>query len=189
MVFFCFVDLIYIRIAPEVFSEKKPRFTEKTDIWSFGVTIWELFSNGMFPYSDLRTNDEVLQFINNGKRLEISEEWPDLVKSIIKKCWEIDPSQRPSFSEIAENIQSWRKENNLPRKKNPEKGTNEISLLKSSSKPETVSLDGYIKSMNTVSSNTGGTAYNGDENDLEMQAVKGKQLETIVPKDEEQYNA
>jgi serine/threonine protein kinase len=44
-------------------------FSSKSDVWSLGVTFWEIFSLGAFPYSGMAWNDELVQLLENGLRL------------------------------------------------------------------------------------------------------------------------
>ena len=59
--------------APEIFQQRK--FTHKSDVWSFGVTIWEIFRYGAVPYESLN-NVQVLQAVTNGKHLDQPENCP-----------------------------------------------------------------------------------------------------------------
>ena len=56
-------------MAPE--SLRDAIFTEKSDVWSFGVTVWEIFTLGETPYPTM-TADELLPHLNSGLRLQVS---------------------------------------------------------------------------------------------------------------------
>ena len=76
-------------------------FTTKSDVWSFGVTCWEIFSFGSEPYIEIR-NDHFRQWIFHGNRLRMPEQCPREIFSIIQDCWDSDPHYRPSFGALLE---------------------------------------------------------------------------------------
>jgi sugar lactone lactonase YvrE/predicted Ser/Thr protein kinase len=84
--------------APEVFDLMK--YTIKSDVWAFGVVLWEIYTFGEEPYSELRTTFKIIEKIQQGYTLKPSENTPDEIKLIMKKCFERDHKKRPSFLEI-----------------------------------------------------------------------------------------
>ncbi|XP_049955937.1 tyrosine-protein kinase Shark isoform X2 [Schistocerca serialis cubense] len=85
--------------APE--SCKYATFSHASDVWSFGVTLWEMFSFGMQPYGELK-GTEVIELIERGERLSQTPHCPDEVYKIMKRCWEYNPKDRPTFNELLE---------------------------------------------------------------------------------------
>ncbi|EHB10330.1 Leukocyte tyrosine kinase receptor [Heterocephalus glaber] len=79
-------------------------FTSKTDSWSFGVLLWEIFSLGYVPYPG-RTNMEVLDFVTAGSRLDAPRGCPGPVYRIMTQCWQHQPELRPSFASILQHLQ------------------------------------------------------------------------------------
>lgn len=79
-------------------------FTSKTDSWSFGVLLWEIFSLGYMPYPG-HTNQEVLDFIATGNRMDPPRNCPGPVYRIMTQCWQLQPELRPDFASILERIQ------------------------------------------------------------------------------------
>ncbi|KAL7669551.1 hypothetical protein ACOME3_010203 [Neoechinorhynchus agilis] len=73
------------------------RFTSKSDVWSYGVTLWEMFSYGKEPYKDM-SGTEVYQFIKEGNRLNQPSLCPTSTYRIMKTCWLNAESQRPTFT-------------------------------------------------------------------------------------------
>lgn len=69
-----------------------------SDIWSFGVTIWEIFSDGSVPYFKVIDINEYL--ITLGKRLPKPESCPDELYKLMLLCWQIDTEKRPSSQDI-----------------------------------------------------------------------------------------
>jgi c-mer proto-oncogene tyrosine kinase len=73
---------------------------ERTDMWSYGVTCWEVFSLGRSPYPGIE-NHEILQHISSGGRLKKPTLCPDKLYEIVGACWQYNPRDRPSFKEMA----------------------------------------------------------------------------------------
>uniref|UniRef100_A0A8K9V8S9 Tyrosine-protein kinase receptor n=1 Tax=Oncorhynchus mykiss TaxID=8022 RepID=A0A8K9V8S9_ONCMY len=88
-------------MPPEAFMEGI--FTCKTDTWSFGVLLWEIFSLGYMPYP-CKTNQEVLEFVTSGGRMDPPKSCPGPVYRIMTQCWQHCPEHRPNFSTILERI-------------------------------------------------------------------------------------
>ncbi|XP_067223959.1 tyrosine-protein kinase receptor [Chanodichthys erythropterus] len=88
-------------MPPEAFLEGI--FTCKTDTWSFGVLLWEIFSLGYMPYP-CKTNQEVLEFVTGGGRMDPPKSCPGPVYRIMTQCWQHCPEHRPNFTTILERI-------------------------------------------------------------------------------------
>ncbi|XP_072401763.1 tyrosine-protein kinase Shark [Diabrotica undecimpunctata] len=83
--------------APE--SYNFGQFSHKSDVWSFGVTIWEMYSFGASPYGDMK-GSEAINHIEAGERLERPKDCPEDIYRIIQRCWEYKAEVRPSFHEL-----------------------------------------------------------------------------------------
>ncbi|XP_010136400.1 PREDICTED: tyrosine-protein kinase ITK/TSK [Buceros rhinoceros silvestris] len=81
--------------APEVFSYSN--YSTKSDVWSFGVLMWEVFSEGKIPYEN-RTNGEVVEEINAGFRLYKPKLASKAIYEVMSCCWRMRKDDRPSFS-------------------------------------------------------------------------------------------
>ncbi|XP_044306958.1 tyrosine-protein kinase ITK/TSK isoform X2 [Varanus komodoensis] len=81
--------------APEVFSYN--RYSTKSDVWSFGVLMWETFSEGRLPYEN-KTNAEVVEEISAGARLYKPRLASNTIYKLMQCCWSEKPEHRPSFS-------------------------------------------------------------------------------------------
>ena len=70
--------------------------TPSGDRWAFGVLAWEVFNRGARPYAALGVED-VLGFLQSGKRLGTPAGCPPGVQELMSECWAADPDDRPSF--------------------------------------------------------------------------------------------
>ncbi|XP_069363176.1 tyrosine-protein kinase receptor [Maniola hyperantus] len=78
-------------------------FTVKTDVWSYGVLLWEVFSLGIMPYTGC-ANREVMQMVSGGGRLERPHGCPGEVYRLMCECWNPAPSERPSFAQMFDRL-------------------------------------------------------------------------------------
>ncbi|KAL3629705.1 hypothetical protein CASFOL_026927 [Castilleja foliolosa] len=92
-------------MAPELLSGKSIMVTEKIDVYSFAICMWELLT-GDEPYKDMHCASLIGGIVNNSLRPQIptwcDPEW----KALMESCWASDPAQRPSFSEIAQKLRN-----------------------------------------------------------------------------------
>lgn len=77
------------------------RFTTASDVWMFGVCMWEILMLGVKPFQGVKNND-VIGKIENGERLALPSGCPPRLYSLMSQCWCYEPSKRPSFKEIKE---------------------------------------------------------------------------------------
>jgi len=76
-------------------------FSQKSDVWSYGVTLWEMFSFGELPYGEI-SGGEVIALLEANKRLDKPDHCPDHTYQIMLRCWHIKPASRPTFKELHE---------------------------------------------------------------------------------------
>jgi len=74
-------------------------YTSKSDVWSYGVVLWELLTRGATPYPDV-ANWDVFSYIRSGRRMPQPHLCPDVVYVLMKECWIPNPLERPDFGEI-----------------------------------------------------------------------------------------
>ncbi|EDO47097.1 predicted protein, partial [Nematostella vectensis] len=78
-------------------------YTHSSDVWSFGVLLWEIFTLGGSPYPGLPAN-EVYQYLMEGQRMAQPEDCPQEMYDLMLRCWQHDPAQRPTFTQLLETI-------------------------------------------------------------------------------------
>uniref|UniRef100_A0A674AHR1 receptor protein-tyrosine kinase n=1 Tax=Salmo trutta TaxID=8032 RepID=A0A674AHR1_SALTR len=83
--------------APEAIAYRK--FTSASDVWSFGIVMWEVMAFGERPYWDM-SNHEVMKAINEAFRLPAPMDCPSTVYQLMLQCWLQDRSKRPRFPDI-----------------------------------------------------------------------------------------
>ncbi|RXM96007.1 Megakaryocyte-associated tyrosine-protein kinase [Acipenser ruthenus] len=89
--------------APEALK-KDQKFSTRSDVWSYGVLLWETFSYGRQPYPKM-TLKEVKEKVEKGYRMEAPEDCPPAVYALMRSCWENDPGKRPSFRKLREKLE------------------------------------------------------------------------------------
>ncbi|KAL7080087.1 hypothetical protein ACQ4LE_000281 [Meloidogyne hapla] len=83
--------------APEALRHNL--FTNKSDVWSFGILLWEVYSFGRVPYPRIPIQD-VLRLVEKGYKLEPPEGTPAFIVDLMRDCWLFSPTARPTFAEI-----------------------------------------------------------------------------------------
>uniref|UniRef100_A0A8C1ZKS2 receptor protein-tyrosine kinase n=1 Tax=Cyprinus carpio TaxID=7962 RepID=A0A8C1ZKS2_CYPCA len=71
-------------------------YTTKSDVWSFGVTMWEIATRGQTPYPGVE-NSEIYDYLRQGNRLKQPPDCLDSIYSLMFSCWLLSPKDRPSF--------------------------------------------------------------------------------------------
>ncbi|XP_057704179.1 tyrosine-protein kinase Mer isoform X2 [Corythoichthys intestinalis] len=79
-------------------------FTVKSDVWAFGVTMWEIATRGMTPYPGIQ-NHEIYDYLLEGHRLKQPTDCLDDMYEIMYSCWRADPLDRPLFSQLREMLE------------------------------------------------------------------------------------
>uniref|UniRef100_A0A4W5PNI1 Macrophage-stimulating protein receptor n=1 Tax=Hucho hucho TaxID=62062 RepID=A0A4W5PNI1_9TELE len=84
-------------------SLETQKFTTKSDVWSFGVMMWELLTRGASPYPEVDPYD-ITQFLLKGRRLPQPQFCPDALYSIMLECWDPEPELRPDFHTLDQEV-------------------------------------------------------------------------------------
>ncbi|RIA79337.1 kinase-like domain-containing protein [Glomus cerebriforme] len=93
-------------IAPEVLRNKP--YTLASDIYSFSMIMWE-FTSGIPPFNNRVYDHELTLRICKGERPEIIKHTPDRYIDLMKKCWDSEPSKRPTIIDLENIISKWLK--------------------------------------------------------------------------------
>ena len=93
-------------MSPEALRDRA--FSAKSDVWSFGVLLWEIGTLGSFPYSDVR-DDNLARYVacENG-RLERPDGVPLEIYEIMCSCWAAEPGDRPDFTQLLSKFRTFR---------------------------------------------------------------------------------
>ncbi|EDW09831.1 focal adhesion kinase 1 isoform X2 [Drosophila mojavensis] len=80
------------------------RFTTASDVWMFGVCIWEILMLGVKPFQGVK-NSDVITKLENGERLPLPPNCPPRLYSLMSQCWAYEPLKRPNFKRIKETLE------------------------------------------------------------------------------------
>ncbi|XP_055967214.1 mast/stem cell growth factor receptor Kit isoform X3 [Sorex fumeus] len=122
-------------------------YTFESDVWSYGIFLWELFSLGSSPYPGMPVDSKFYKMIKEGFRMLSPEHAPAEMYDIMKTCWDADPLKRPTFKQIVQLIE-----------KQISDSTNHIysNLSSSTPNPERAVVDHSVR-INSVGSSASST--------------------------------
>uniref|UniRef100_A0A8C6CXW4 Vascular endothelial growth factor receptor 1 n=1 Tax=Moschus moschiferus TaxID=68415 RepID=A0A8C6CXW4_MOSMO len=89
-------------MAPESIFDKI--YSTKSDVWSFGVLLWEIFSLGGSPYPGVQMDEDFCSRLKDGMRMRAPEYATPEIYQIMLDCWHKDPKERPRFVELVEKL-------------------------------------------------------------------------------------
>ncbi|XP_067103712.1 vascular endothelial growth factor receptor kdr-like [Osmerus mordax] len=89
-------------MAPEAIFDKI--YTTQSDVWSFGVLMWEIFSLGASPYPGLQIDEEFCCRLKDGTRMRAPEYSSSEIYQTMLDCWQGEPGDRPTFMELVESL-------------------------------------------------------------------------------------
>jgi len=94
--------------APEVITGFK--FSKKADVWSFGVTMWEIIEREL-PFEEIPSGDVAALVVKKSLKLAkpSATDLPEDLWLLMQQCWELDPKQRPSFEQLHAELQQIKK--------------------------------------------------------------------------------
>ena len=98
-------------LAPECLNEGK--YNTVTDVWAYGVVVWEIFAYGRQPYTEL-TDVEAYNCIKSLQRLEKPKECPEAVYQLMQQCWHKEPPLRPLFCDIIISLKDMQRSGDTP---------------------------------------------------------------------------
>ena len=91
-------------IAPEIF--KGSSFSKESDIYSFGMIMWEL-TTGCKPFSNIEHDIHLVYKILDGERPKITKDTPECYANLMKSCLDPNPKERPSIIEVRKTFDDW----------------------------------------------------------------------------------
>ncbi|XP_003782093.1 macrophage colony-stimulating factor 1 receptor [Otolemur garnettii] len=80
-------------------------YTVQSDVWSYGILLWEIFSLGLNPYPGILVNSKFYKLVKDGYQMAQPAFAPKNIYSIMQACWALEPTQRPTFQQICSLLQ------------------------------------------------------------------------------------
>ncbi|KAH0883206.1 hypothetical protein HID58_059302 [Brassica napus] len=90
-------------MAPELLNGSSNRVSEKVDVFSFGIAMWEILT-GQEPYADMHCGAIIGGIVNNTLRPSVPDKCDQMWRELMEQCWSFDPAIRPSFTEIIDRL-------------------------------------------------------------------------------------
>ncbi|XP_022914969.2 tyrosine-protein kinase receptor torso [Onthophagus taurus] len=81
------------------------QYTTQSDVWSFGILLWEIINLGGNPYPGVQT-EHLLKLLKSGYRMECPSNCGNEIYDIMSSCWRMSPKDRPTFTEIRHSIEA-----------------------------------------------------------------------------------
>ena len=92
--------------APELFSATKGKKTIASDMYAYGVTLWEIATH-QYPYANCNIPEVIRMSVEKGEREEVPQGTPPLFKDVMTACWSQSPSDRPSTETVLHQLQTY----------------------------------------------------------------------------------
>ncbi|XP_057706895.1 vascular endothelial growth factor receptor 3 isoform X1 [Corythoichthys intestinalis] len=99
-------------MAPESIFDKV--YTSQSDVWSFGVLLWEIFSLGASPYPGVQIDEDFCKRLKDGVRMRSPETASPEIYGIMLACWHGEPKERPPFPALVQTLGNLLQDNSLP---------------------------------------------------------------------------
>lgn len=80
-------------------------YTVQSDVWSYGILLWEIFSLGLNPYPGILVNSKFYKLVKDGYQMAQPAFAPKNIYSIMQACWALEPTHRPTFQQICSLLQ------------------------------------------------------------------------------------
>ncbi|KAG7199903.1 hypothetical protein KM043_014347 [Ampulex compressa] len=143
--------------APEGLAYNK--FSTKSDVWAFGILLWEIATYGMSPYPGVDLTD-VYHMLEKGYRMDCPKGCPPKVYELMRQCWQWSALERPTFKEIHHSLENMFQESSITEEVEKQlQGGGEIPLLsyKKSQTGSTGNIHGLVLVSEQLTSADGGT--------------------------------
>ncbi|XP_017090084.2 fibroblast growth factor receptor homolog 2 [Drosophila bipectinata] len=89
-------------MAPESLQEKK--YDSQSDVWSYGVLLWEIMTYGEQPYPHILSAEELYSYLITGQRMEKPPKCSLNIYVVMRQCWHFESCARPTFAELVESF-------------------------------------------------------------------------------------
>ncbi|XP_042874314.1 fibroblast growth factor receptor 3-like isoform X2 [Penaeus japonicus] len=89
-------------MAPEALFHRM--YTSQSDVWAFGILLWEIMTLGGTPYPSVPSVEKLFQLLREGHRMEKPSNCSLEIYTIMRECWRYQPTQRPTFKELVEDL-------------------------------------------------------------------------------------
>ncbi|KAG5891988.1 hypothetical protein JTB14_007736 [Gonioctena quinquepunctata] len=89
-------------MAPEALFHRV--YTTQSDVWSYGILLWEIMTLGGTPYPSVPSVEKLFQLLRNGHRMEKPPCCSLEIYMLMRECWSYQPTERPMFSELVEDL-------------------------------------------------------------------------------------
>ncbi|XP_066287844.1 vascular endothelial growth factor receptor 1-like [Branchiostoma lanceolatum] len=89
-------------MAPESIFDRS--YTIQSDVWSYGVLLWEIFELGGSPYPGVQINEDFFDKLRQGFRMRQPKHASDELYQMMLTCWRMEPTERPTFTDLAESM-------------------------------------------------------------------------------------
>uniref|UniRef100_A0A8C9Z8V6 Vascular endothelial growth factor receptor 3 n=1 Tax=Sander lucioperca TaxID=283035 RepID=A0A8C9Z8V6_SANLU len=99
-------------MAPESIFDKV--YTSQSDVWSFGVLLWEIFSLGASPYPGVQIDEDFCKRLKDGVRMRAPETASPEIYGIMLACWQGEPKERPNFPALVQILGDLLQDNSIP---------------------------------------------------------------------------
>lgn len=99
-------------MAPESIFDKV--YTSQSDVWSFGVLLWEIFSLGASPYPGVQIDEEFCKRLKDGVRMRAPDTASPEIYGIMLGCWQGEPKERPTFPALVQILGDLLQDNSTP---------------------------------------------------------------------------
>lgn len=161
--------------APELLTASSTaRYSIKVDVYSFGMVLWELWEKKR-PFDEFTSRFDIMDAVRSGKRPYISDSCPPTFKALIQRCWQADPTRRPTFNYIVRYLKD-----ELGRVKR-NKPTISPALLSSNSSNNTTGAGTATTAGATGNGNGNGNGSNNNNSRASMTSYIRSSLSAFTP--------